>query len=261
MTNHRVQSNEPVRAELPHYQEILDNTDWASLETPSGTGELLPTALVRLLHADPRVRATAVVDALRVVTHQNTIYEATVPVALYVATVLNHPATVAGGFEQDADQPPHYLTRVALLDWLSSTAYDADDECVAIGERSSGSAFLDECPDMRAFRGLRPSFYSAVHPLLEHDDADVRAAALVAALPLAEHPALAQHRSELVDHARRLLNTSTDRYKRDRVLEALTAWGHDISGLENADDVAVRELRARRIAERWTGGCSEDPPF
>ncbi|MER6442895.1 hypothetical protein ABT275_42335 [Streptomyces sp. NPDC001185] len=58
-------------------------------------------------------------------THQNTIYEATVPVALYVATVLNHPATVAGGFEQDADQTPHYLTRVVLLGIARFTSIDA----------------------------------------------------------------------------------------------------------------------------------------
>ncbi|MFF9607058.1 hypothetical protein ACF1GY_32995 [Streptomyces sp. NPDC014684] len=94
---------------------------------------------------------------------------------------------------------------------------------------------------MRAFLDLRPAIYSAVQPLLEHDNADIREAALVTALPLPEHPALAPHRDELVAPARRLLKSSIDRYKRDRVLEALTVWGHDISGLETADDMAVRE--------------------
>jgi hypothetical protein len=242
----------------------LTGTDWASLETPSGTGEALPAALARLLDTDPAVRAIAVGDALRAITHQNTVYEATMPVALFVAAILNHPATAAGEFGQDGERTPRHRTRAALLDWLGHTALDADDECVAGGERMFGNGFLDECPEIRAFRDLRPVIYSAVEPLLGHDDADVRDAAFVAAVPLVEHPALASHRGELVEHARRLLATSTDRYRRDRALAALRTWGHDISGLENADDIAVRELRARRAAEResWaTGGYSQDPPF
>ncbi|MFE2280016.1 hypothetical protein ACFXAE_22845 [Streptomyces sp. NPDC059454] len=79
---------------------------------------------------------------------------------------------------------------------------------------------------------------------------------------------LTAHRAELVGHARRLLTTSTDRYNPDRVLDAMKAWGHDTSDLENADDIATRERYARLKAERdswWaadgTGGYSEDPPF
>ncbi|WP_406361040.1 hypothetical protein [Streptomyces sp. NBC_01579] len=104
--------------------------------------------------------------------------------------------------------------------------------------------------------------YSAVQPFLGHDNAEVRDAALVAAIPLAEHPVLAPHRGELTDHARRLLTGSADRYKRDRVLDALKAWGHNTHDLESAGDVAAREIRARRVAEResWAGGYSEDPP-
>ncbi|MBZ9644094.1 hypothetical protein [Streptomyces sp. PSKA30] len=233
-----------------------------------GTGESLPTALARILNPDPVVRAAATDNALREVTHQNTIYEATVPVALYVAAILNHPAIAADDFGHDADMPPHRPTLVRLLKWLSDTAYDADDECAAIGERHFGKGFLDEYGEMREFRDLRPAIFSAVHPLLSHDNADVRDAALVAAIPLAEHPVLTAHRVELVGHARRLLATSTDRYNRDRVLDAMKARGHGTSDLENADDIAARERYARLRAERdswWaadgTGGYSEDPPF
>ncbi|MGW5653771.1 hypothetical protein [Streptomyces humi] len=60
-------------------------------------------------------------------------------------------------------QAPAYPTRVALLDRLGSTAHDADDGYVAAGERT-GSGVL------------------------------VRHAALVAAIPLAEHPLLTSHR-------------------------------------------------------------------
>ncbi|MGW2705472.1 hypothetical protein [Streptomyces sp. NPDC001340] len=261
MTNSRSQSDEPHLAEIPHHQELLDGTDWSSLETPSGTGERLPAALARLLDTDPVVRAAAMVDSLGAVIHQNTIYEATVPVALYVAAILNHPASERGDLGQDTAPALHYPTCAALLEWLSNTAYDANDECVAIGERIWGDGYLDEYPEMRAFRDLRPAIYSAVHPLLGHVTPNVREAALVAAIPLAEHPVLAPQQGELADHARSLLTTSTDRRRRDRVLEAMEAWGHDISGLENADDVAAREFHARRIAERWTGGYVEDPPF
>ncbi|MFE6813543.1 hypothetical protein [Streptomyces sp. NPDC057675] len=77
-----------------------------------------------------------------------------------------------------------------MLEWLSDTAYDADDERVALGERHYGVRFLHEYDEMRAFRDLRPTIFCAVHPLLCHESAEVRDAALVAAVPLAEHPFL-----------------------------------------------------------------------
>jgi hypothetical protein len=253
--------------ELPHFQELLDGTDWASLATPYGTGESLPAALTRLLDLDPAVRAAAAEDALDEVTHQNTIYEATVPVALYGAAILNHPATAAGEHAHEANLQLRHPTRETLLDWLGYTAYDADDERVAMGEDHFGEGFLDACPDMRAFRDLRPAIYSAVQPFLTDDNVMVRDAALIAAIPLAEHHALTGHRHELADHAHRLLSTSTDRYKRDRALNALNAWGHDTSTLENANDIAARELRTRMEdhdlwwASNGTGECAEGPPF
>ncbi|MCX5395732.1 hypothetical protein [Streptomyces sp. NBC_00102] len=257
----------PYLVEPPHYQVILDGTDWESLGTVRGTGESLPAALVRLLDPDPVVRSAAAEDALGEVTHQNTIYEATVPVALYVAAILDHPAVAAGDFGHHADTPPHRPALVELLEWLSDTAHDADDECVAIGERHYGERFLQEVAEIRRFREVRPAMFSAVQPFLGHESAEVRDAALVAAIPLAEHPLLAEHRGELVGHARRLLAGSTDRYKRDRILDALKAWGHDTRDLENSADVAVRERRARFWAQRdsrgdnWTAEYSEDPPF
>ncbi|MFE7757222.1 hypothetical protein [Streptomyces sp. NPDC057429] len=265
MTN-RVSWTEPPH-ELPHYQELLEGTDWASLATPYGTAKSLRAALARLLDPDPAVRAAAAKDAIDEVDHQNTIYEATVPVALYIAAILSHPATEVGDLGHDADVPSRHPTRALLLDWLSATAYDADDERVAMGERHFDEGFLERCPDMRVFRNLRPVIYSGVQPLLNHDNAKVRDAALVAAIPLAEHPTLTKHRAELVEHARRLLATSTNRYHRDRALDALNAWGHDTSDLENGNDIAARELQARMAdADYWwanngTGDCLEDPPF
>ncbi|MFF7529930.1 hypothetical protein ACKI1Q_15230 [Streptomyces galilaeus] len=267
MTSSGSRTTENPHPELPHFQELLDGTNWASLATPYGTGESLPAALTRLLDPNPSIRAAAARDALDAVTHQNTIYEATVPVALYVAAILNHPATAAGEHAHEADLQLRHPTRETLLDWLGYTAYDADDQCVAMGERHFGEGFLDACPDMQAFRDLRPMIYSAVQPFLTDDSAKVRDAALVAAIPLAEHHALTEYRNELADHVHRLLSTSTDRYKRDRTLDALNAWGHDTSTLENANDIAAREYQARMAdhdlwwASNGTGGCAEDPQF
>ncbi|QES52048.1 hypothetical protein DEJ50_00520 [Streptomyces venezuelae] len=245
----------------------MEGTDWASLTTPYGTGASLPETLTRLLDLDPAVRATAAKDALDEVSHQNTIYEATVPVALYVSAILNHSSTAAGELDHHSDPPPRHPTRARLLDWLGATAYDADDEAVATHERSCNDRFRCEYWPMRAFRDLRPAIFSAVQPFLGHAHEEVRDAALVAAIPLAEHPVLTTRRAELADHARRLLATSNDRYKRDRALEALTAWGHDTSALENANDIAARELQARPAdpddwwASNGIDGFSEEPPF
>ncbi|WP_330248047.1 MULTISPECIES: hypothetical protein [unclassified Streptomyces] len=248
----------PQVDDLPHFQDLLDSTDWASLVTAYGMGENLPAMLARLLDPDPGVRLAAANDAFRTVNDQNTIYEAAVPVALYVAAILNHPV-IATGY---ADPPLHRPTLVTLLDGLSDTAYDADDQRVAIGERHFGEGFLDDYWEMRAFRDLRPALFSAIHPLLSHESVDIRDAALTAAVPLVEHPALSVHRGELVEHARGLLVASPDNYYRELVLDAMKAWGQDISGLENADDVAARELRARHLAEHcsvWPGNGPSGP--
>lgn len=109
-----------------------------------------------------------------------------------------------------------------------------------MAEEWFGDGFLDACLDLRAIRDLRPVFYSAVQRFLTDDDLKVRDAALVAAIPLTEHHLLTGHRVELAGHARRLLATSTDRYKRDRALDASRAWGHDIDALEGANDIAAR---------------------
>lgn len=247
---------------------LLEDTDWASLATACGTGESLPAALTRLTAPDPAARQSALRDVLGAVTHQNSIYEATVPVALYVAAILDHPVLVAGCSSPDAGTTHNGPTLVPLLGWLGDTARDADDECVALGRHHCGEDFLDEYEEMRAFRDARPAIFSAVRTFLGHGNAHIRHAALVAAIPLVEHPLLTEHRADLARHARRLLALSTDRHQRDRVLEAMKAWGHDTSSMENASDTAAREHYARLRASRaagdgnWSGGSySDEPPF
>ncbi|MFF4350014.1 hypothetical protein [Streptomyces sp. NPDC001530] len=243
---------------LPHHEALLDGTDWASLGTARGDGGFLPAVLIRLLDVDPAVQASAIRE-LEPVCHQNSFYEATLPVALYVAAILIHPATATVGSGLLTELERGYPVRAALLDWLGSLAYDADDKCVAIGERHFNGGYLDDYPEMRAFRDRRPTFYRAVSPFLGHHDADVRDAAIVAALPLTEHPDLTWHQDELGRNARHLLATSTNGYNRSRSLDALKNWGYDTTNLETADDIAARNQRVR--GGNWAGGCMDEPPF
>ncbi|MFJ4060966.1 hypothetical protein [Streptomyces albogriseolus] len=112
-------------------------------------------------------------------THQNSVYEATVPVALYIAAVLGHPAVTAGDVGPDSGECPTHPTLVRLLKWLGDTAYDADDGCVATEEPLHGAGNLEEHTATRAFRDARPAIFSAVRAFLDHDDAGVRHTALV----------------------------------------------------------------------------------
>ncbi|MEU0940234.1 hypothetical protein [Embleya sp. NPDC005971] len=52
-------THSPPPEALPEHRVILENTDWASLMAPQGSGGFLPAALAQLLDADPAVRAAA----------------------------------------------------------------------------------------------------------------------------------------------------------------------------------------------------------
>ncbi|MEU9107840.1 hypothetical protein AB0D54_26630 [Streptomyces xanthophaeus] len=205
---------------LPHHHELLAGTDWAS----NGTGappRPRPGPQGGRRQGRPRCGDPP--------EHRLRSHRARRPLRR------SHPPPPVDSSRRA--RPPHrprrHPTREGLLDWLGATAYDAADESLALHEHHCGSGFLAGYWPIRAFRDLRPAIFSAVQPLLSHAPEDVRAAALVAAVPLAQHPALTTHRAELADHARRLLATSTDRYRRDRALGALKAWGHDTGTLEN----------------------------
>ncbi|MFG2825804.1 hypothetical protein ACGFX4_41040 [Kitasatospora sp. NPDC048365] len=171
------------------------------------------------------MQVTALSELSELVGHQNTIYEATAPVAMYVAGVLTHPAAMTL-------RPYRSVPfRATLLNWLVSTAYDASDEIVDRIEQYF-PGFLTPGSIVAAFRGLRPMLYRAVAPFLQDSHEDVREAAGLAALILAEHPALAQHRDHLAVHARRILDTSSDAPNRRIAWKALEAWGHDVSEIE-----------------------------
>lgn len=96
VTSDNQQTDDLAPDELPHHQSLLDGTAWASLGTARGNGGFLSATLPRLLDADPTIQLRAISE-LEPVCHQNTFYEATLPVALYVAAILAHPATATVG--------------------------------------------------------------------------------------------------------------------------------------------------------------------
>ncbi|MET9109595.1 hypothetical protein [Streptomyces zhihengii] len=233
---------------MPSYQAVLAETDWAALQTAFGSGADLPGVLARLLEPDPTVQVTALSELSELVNHQSTIYEATAPAVMFVAGILTHPATMTLRPYRDI------RLRATLLGWLAAPLQDASDEAVGcIEQRFPG--FLAPGTTMAAFRNLRPMLYRAVAPFLRDRDEDVREAAVVTALILAEHPALAEYRDHLAVHARRVLDTSSDDRSRRVAGKALEVWGHAPSG-----PGALRE-EPYEWQLRSDGRGDIDPPF
>ncbi|WP_406292034.1 hypothetical protein [Embleya sp. NBC_00896] len=241
-----------IAACLPEPEALLCGTDWAALDDARGSAEDIPAALVALLDPDPAIRAEALERGLEPVRHQNSVYPATPPAALYVASILSDPRTLAvGAYDLERGRPPESRElpfRAALLDWLCSLALDVDDACVEAIRRFGSETH----PESEALRALRPVFFRAVAVFLRDGDQDVRDAALAVAVSLVEDPALAGHRLELVPLARELLAAGGDPAHRRQAIRGLRAWGHDPSDLTTSDDVPV---------DPWAGGCADDPPF
>ncbi|MFD7900430.1 hypothetical protein [Streptomyces sp. NPDC059743] len=214
-------------ADLPEPEALLRDTDWAVLDHARGAAEDIPAALAALHHPDPSVRARALEHGLEPVRHQNTIYPATPPAALYIAAILSDPRTTEVGtyeLQQRHRRETRQLPlRAALLDWLHLLALDTNDECLEVTRR-----YGFEDPHMERVRAMRPALFRAVAVFLHDENPDVRHAALAAAIPLAEDPALEDVRVELVPLAHKLLATSTDHRHRTCVIDGLRAWGHDV---------------------------------
>ncbi|MGW0799614.1 hypothetical protein [Streptomyces sp. NPDC002692] len=231
MSHSRSHASAPCEPDLPPYQVVLAETDWRALQTAFGSGEDLPKILTHLLEPDPKVQVTTLWELGELVGHQNTIYEATAPAVMYVAGILTHPAAMTRRPYRDIP------IRAALLGWLASTFEDASDEIVARNEEY-WPGFLAPGTTVAAFRELRPMLYRAVAPFLHDSHENVREVAAIAALHLAEHPALTGHRAHLAGHARRILDTSSYEPNRRVAWRALEAWGHNPPGPEPLSEEA-----------------------
>ncbi|MFE0461927.1 hypothetical protein ACFW1A_22035 [Kitasatospora sp. NPDC058965] len=216
----------PIPDSLPTPEALLRETDWADPDLYMARGDVrsVPAALAALLDPDPTVQQRALDHDLEPLRHQNSIYPPAVYAAQYIAAILPDPRTATVGTYQlyqrhQRTQRPRPL-RAALLDWLGFLAYDAND-WNADFDRLHG--YLH--PERDAVRAMRPLLFGAVSPFLRDPEAEVRQAALVTAVPLAEDPRLTHHHPALSACACDLLDSPmTDRYYHARALEGLAVW-------------------------------------
>lgn len=166
---------------LPSPRALLRDTPWPELEHALGAAGDTPAALGDLLAADPAVVAKSLRHLEQTVHHQNSIYSATAPSALFVAAILSDPRVEAPGVyrRNDSRRP----LRAVLLDWLGEMADDVSD-AAAEASRQPGFTPMDERPEVLELRALRPVLHAAVVPFVTDPDASVRTAAVTAAARL-----------------------------------------------------------------------------
>ncbi|WP_299538800.1 hypothetical protein [uncultured Streptomyces sp.] len=202
---------------LPGPRELVEGTDWASLEHAYGPAEGAASVMGGLLAADLDTQARAMRYIEDPVHHQNTIYSATVPAALYVAAALGEPRT---GTVLPCERGECPL-RATMLDWLQSVANAVGNDAEAIRERLGFS--WD--PASVQLRALRPALFRAVSPFFNDLDPAVHEAAIAAAVSLLDAPELVQYRATLVPLVREVLAASARRSYRSLAVSGLRAWG------------------------------------
>lgn len=240
---------------LPDPDTLLHDTDWASCDHALGQAEDTPAALRQLLDDDTAVRAKALRHLEQTVHHGNTIYSATVPVALYAAAILADPRTATAGVYRPRDlrwanacRP----LRSVLLDWLGEIAIDIGDHSVSIMERVGFP--LAEYPEKVELRAKRPAIFHAVQAFLNDPDPTVRDAATVAAALLVDSdPGLVGHRAVLAPALSLLVNSNEPIYS-VCAIDRLTAWGEPIPPND-----ARREFTPPE--DPWLAARNTNPPF
>ncbi|MER6701640.1 MULTISPECIES: hypothetical protein [Streptomyces] len=229
---------------LPDPRAFVRATDWATLEHAYGPADESPGLLLGLLADETTTQATALRHLGDPLHHQDSVYSATVPAALFVAAALMDPSTAAvlpnpiGRHEQ---------VRAVLLDWLESVASAVGNEAEATMARLG--LHLERSPASMQVRALRPALFRAVSAFLHDPDTGVQEAAIAAAVSLLDDPELVQHRSVLTPLVRDVLSTSADRSYRFVAARGLHAWGQGVGPLPAQD------------AGPWADRCSTEPPF
>jgi hypothetical protein len=252
----------PLLAGLPDPQETLTRTDWAGLNHAYGPAADAPGMLVALLDSNQAVRTKALGNLHGVLHHQNTIYEATAPTALYVAAILPDPRTTRMVEKNRRDFPGNM--RAELLAWIASVANEVTDVADAIRRRLGFS--LDDYPPAVAIRRIRPLLFAAAFMYADDDDRHVCETAIAACIPLLDDPLLTHHRATLTPLVRQVLGTSELWQHRERAIDALDAWGENSSGIEGQRDAFLFcDTDMSPDSARWHAGPSEgfteEPPF
>ncbi|MDX2679476.1 hypothetical protein [Streptomyces soliscabiei] len=226
---------------------MLADTDWAALEHGGGSAADSPAMLAALLEADQSVRTDALRYLYSRLHHGNTLYDATVPTARYVASILSDARTTGAIDKGESDFPG--CLRAELLAWIASVAGEVTNEAEALYQRSEHP--LLDWPPAVAVQALRPLLFAASAPYTADDDRHVREAALAACIPLLDDPRLLHYRRPLAPLVQADLGTSEFWQRRILAVDALDAWGEDPSGIELPQHSSLP----------WADGCSEEPPF
>ncbi|CQD04584.1 hypothetical protein BN1232_00716 [Mycobacterium lentiflavum] len=201
-------------------QSLLEDTDWSSLEHAYGRADEAPFELLHLLTEDAELCGNAIAFLDAVVLHQDTIYSATAPAALFVAAILGDSRTL---FVCDTTLPwddRERPVRAALLEWLARVAAAAAwrelDPDVDLEDEGAGA--------IEACRAIRRDLHACVAPFLDDPDAVVRQEATNAMAQLLQAPELAEFRPAA---AERLVRRAADAAPVERAGIALTvgAWG------------------------------------
>lgn len=242
-------AEEATQCALPEPGTLLRAIDWIRLTHALGPAADVPAALGRLLDDDLAVRASALDHLEKFLHHQNTIYPATVPAALYLAAILPDPRTCAVGVHRRGDWPRPQ--RAVLIDWLGEMADDVRDDVLAI-RRRHGFADYPPIDDLRFHRG---ALSRAVAAFLDDPDPATREAAVITTALLLDIPALVPGRGDLGPRVRRVASETTSRYHGMRAEDCLRVWG-EAPAPRFAP--AVHDWPA---VDEWAGGYRDEPPF
>ncbi|MFJ9434618.1 HEAT repeat domain-containing protein [Streptomyces sp. NPDC101490] len=225
-------------SQLPDARSVIEGTSWTALEHAYGPAQDTPLRLVQLLDEDPDVQAGALGLLDMSVLHQESLYSATPPAALYIAAVLNDPRTLTPHEDYSTwDDRPRPL-RAALLDWLGQVAESA-------AYRETTGEDDGNAPGVTAaVRAARGEILDAVAPHLLAPDHTVRAAALNSTSTLLQAPELASRMAGITQTLRSLLIQSTDRRERAATILTIGAWGQDTTDWLTDPDPAIRACAA-----------------
>ncbi|WP_244313299.1 hypothetical protein [Streptomyces zinciresistens] len=244
------------------YRALLTATHWATLDHAYGSAAEAPKRLAELLAQDQTVRTKALDYLHYTLHHQNTLYEATAPAALYVAAILPNPRTTRT-VDKGHNSFPGCM-RAELLLWIASVADAVTDEADVLSRRHGFP--LDDYPPAVSIRRIRPQLYSAAVAYVDDTDRPTAEAAITACIRLLDDPRLLHHRAALVPGIRQILGTSEQWQHRERAIDALDTWGEDSTGLEGqqnpflfCDSDTPTDNGSRPIDTNE--GYSEPPPF
>lgn len=216
--------------------------------------------LLGLTDPDLRVRSQALSRLHQVVHHQNTLYTATAPAAVYVAGILGDTRTL-----EAVEKGPHDFPgpmRAELLGWLDSVANAADDEAAATSRRFGFPP--EEYPPFIEICRIRPQLFHVVSAFLDDPNTDVRAAAISACIPLLDDPHLSQHRDSLAPLLRDVLAASELWQYQERAIDALASWGQETTGLEARQEryaFCDADYQRQPWAVESQDGYDTAPPF